>query len=142
MSDSQLTSNDLSASESPQRPLQGEDLLPPVEPPSGTFIVQLFVVPAVIVLLIVAVWLAVSWLVHRTRPDDLIKGLQGSGVARWQRASELADILRNKRYAAFKRDANAAQTLAAVLKREIEASGSAGGMEEKEVMLRFFLCRA
>ncbi|MEX0716972.1 MAG: HEAT repeat domain-containing protein [Planctomycetaceae bacterium] len=34
-----------------------EDHLPPVEPPSAGFIVQLFVVPAVIVLAIVGVWL-------------------------------------------------------------------------------------
>src|SRR6187200_789731 len=125
MSDSHHLSDDIAAEEARRRSLTGEDLLPPVEPPSATFIVQLFVVPAVIVVLIVGVWLTVSWLVHRTRPDDLIKGLQGSGVARWQRASELADILRNKRYEAFKRNEQSATDLAMILKREIEASNSA-----------------
>jgi HEAT repeat protein len=124
------------------RPVLGEELLPPVEPPSAGFIVQLFIVPAVIVLLIVGVWLLVSWLVHRTRPEDLIKGLQGASVSRWQRASELADILRNKRFAAFKRDSNAASTLASILRREIEAADTGSGMDEEDVMLRFFLCRA
>jgi HEAT repeat protein len=142
MSDTRVIPEEWSAEDDRRRPVLGEELLPPVEPPSAGFIVQLFVVPAVIVFLIVGVWLTVSWLVHRTRPDDLVKGLQGSGVARWQRASELADILRNKRFAAFKRDANAASTLAAILKREIEAAGSGDGMQDEYVMLRFFLCRA
>jgi HEAT repeat protein len=118
------------------------DLLPPVEPPSAGFIIQLFVVPALIVLLIVGVWLSVSWLVHRTRPQDLISGLEGTGVARWQRASELADILRNERYAAFKRDARAASQLAANLKREVANGETAKGMAPESVKLRFFLCRA
>jgi len=116
--------------------------MPPVEPPSAGFIIQLFVVPALIVLLIVALWLTVSWLVHRTRPQDLIQGLEGSGVARWQKASELADILRNERFADFKRDKEAASRLADNLRREIEAANVAGGMDGESVMLRFFLCRA
>src|SRR6476620_5894792 len=142
MSDTDFSSRDFQADGRDARPLSSEELLPPVEPPSARFIVQLFVVPAVIVLLIVGVWLTVSWLVHRTRPEDLVKGLQGSGVARWQRASELADILRNKRFAAFKRNANSAADLAGILKREVETAGSGDGMDEKNVMLRFFLCRA
>ena len=36
------------------RPPLGEDLLPPVEQPSARFIIQLFVVPALIVVMIVA----------------------------------------------------------------------------------------
>lgn len=131
-----------SAEYAPPRPLAGDELLPPVEPPSAGFIVQLFVVPAVIVVLIVAVWLMVSWLVHRTRPLDLVQGLEGTGVGRWQKASELADILRNERFADFKRDPAAAAKLATTLKREIEAAGPDGGMDGQSVMLRFFLSRA
>jgi hypothetical protein len=123
-------------------PLAGDELLPPIEPPSAGFILQLFVVPAVIVLLIVGVWLTVSWLVHRTQPKDLIQGLESGGVSRWQRASELADILRNKRYAYFRKDSEAAATLATILEREIEAAGPAGGMKDNDVNLRHFLCRA
>ena len=72
----------------PSRPPLGEDLLPPVEQPSARFIIQLFVVPALIVIGIVAVWLLFNWLVRQTtaQPEDLIKGLeQGARVARWQR---------------------------------------------------------
>ena len=134
--------DDPTAPQSGPRPLAGDEFMPPVEPPSAGFIIQLFVVPAVIVLLIVAVWLTVSWLVHRTRPQDLIQGLEGSGVARWQKASELADILRNERFADFKRNKEAASRLADNLRREIEAANVAGGMDGESVMLRFFLCRA
>jgi hypothetical protein len=131
------------SSELSPRPVAGDELLPPVEPPNAGFIIQLFVIPAVIVMLIVAVWLTVSWLVHRTRPQDLIQGLEGSGVSRWQKASELADILRNERFADFKRDETASSSLAAILTREIGVAGGDGsGMEGESVKLRFFLCRA
>jgi HEAT repeat protein len=121
----------------------GDELLPPVEPPSAGFIVQLFVVPALIVLVIVAVWFTFSWLVRRTTPDAVIQGLEhGPSVARWQRASELADMLRNRRFAEFKRNSNAAGDLARILEREIDRAGSGGGMEEEAITLRYFLARA
>jgi HEAT repeats len=125
----------------PSRPPLGEDLLPPVERPSARFIIQLFVAPALIVIGIVAVWLLFNWLVRQTsaQPKDLIKGLeQGARVARWQRASELANMLRNKRYADFKRDGSSAAHLAQILDREIDQ----GGMEDDDVEFRNFLARA
>lgn len=131
----------------PEKPpsVSGEDLLPPVEPPSASFILQLFVVPALIVLVIVAVWLTFSWVVHRAsgRPEDLVQRLQqGSSIARWQRASELADMLRNDRYRDFRTDSASAAKLAAILDKEIDAASGGNGMEEQAVMLRYFLCRA
>jgi HEAT repeat protein len=141
MSNSPPPTDDPNAPSMP-RPITGDELLPPVEPPSAGFIIQLFVIPAVIVMLIVGVWLTVSWLVHRTRPQDLVQGLRGTGVARWQKASELADILRNERFADFRRDEASAASLADILKREIEAAGDGKGFDGEAVMLRFFLCRA
>lgn len=128
----------------PTAPAHGDDLLPPVEPPSARFIIQLFVVPALIVMMVVGVWIVVSWLVHRTtmRPEDLIAGLETSSVARWQRASELADLLRNKRFAEFRQDGKAADQLAAILDREIDAAASGKGMDQESVTLRYFLARA
>jgi hypothetical protein len=121
----------------------GEDNLPPVEPPSAAFLIQLFVVPALIVLVIVGVWLTFTWLVRRTSPETMIQGLEsGPSVARWQRASELADMLRNKRFGEFKRDAKAAGQLARILNREIDQATSEHGMEEEEITLRYFLARA
>ena len=121
----------------------GDDLLPPVEPPSAGFIIQLFVVPALIVLVIVSVWLTFTWLVRRTSPEAMVQGLeQGPSVARWQRASELADMLRNKRFAEFKRNTEAASHLARILDREIDQAGTSDGMQEEQITLRYFLARA
>ena len=41
-----------------------DDSLPPVEPPSAAFLVQLFLVPGIIVAIIVCVWLSFHWLAH------------------------------------------------------------------------------
>lgn len=132
------------ASGGPSRPPLGAELLPPVEEPSAKFIIQLFVVPALIVAGIVGLWLAFSWLVRSTSlgPEKLIAGVdQGPSVARWQRASELADILHDKRYANFKRDHNSATQLAQILNREIDQSKD-GNDSEQAAYLRFFLTRA
>ncbi len=128
----------------PSRPPLGEELLPPVEQPSARFIVQLFVVPALIVMAIVGVWVSLSWLVRSTTigPEKLIEGVEsGPSVARWQRASELADMLHNKRYADLKRDHAAASHLARVLDREIDDSKD-GNDGQEAATLRYFLTRA
>jgi len=142
MSDPRIPPDESTADGSGSRSVAGEELLPPVEPPTAGFILRLFVVPAVIVLLIVGVSLTISWLVHRTRPEDLVLGLQGSGVYRWQRASELADILHSNRFPEFRRSHEAATNLARILRRDIEAAGSEGGMSPEDINLRDFLCRA
>jgi len=125
----------------PSRPPLGEELLPPVEQPSARFIIQLFVVPALIVIGIVGVWLMFNWLVRQTgaQPADMVAGLEnGQRVARWQKASELANMLQSKRYADFKRDGKSATKLAEILDREIER----GGMEGDDIEFRNFLARA
>jgi HEAT repeat protein len=120
-------------------PPAGADLLPPVEPPSAGFIIQLFVVPALIVMVIFGVWLTISSLVRRTSPEQIIEVLEhGRPIARWQRASELADVLRNERYAEFKRSPDAAAHVARILDREIDA----GAMSEDEVEFRKYLAHA
>jgi HEAT repeat protein len=121
-----------------------DDLLPPVEPPSAKFLIQLFVVPALIVTVIVCVWLMFGWIVHRStnRPENLIDGLERSGPVRWQRASELADMLRSQRYAELRRSKPAAVKLASLLDREIEAAATDGGLDSEAINLRYFLCRA
>src|SRR3954470_22419096 len=121
MNDSSLFSNEHRTIES--RPPLGEDLLPPVEQPSARFIIQLFVVPALIVALIVAVWLAFNWLVRSTElgPDQLIQGIeQGPNVARWQRARELAQKLQDKRYPEYRKNHKVASDVARMLDRELD----------------------
>jgi len=140
MNESQLSERPESTPYAPGAP-RGQDLLPPVEPPSAGFIVQLFVVPALIVLVIVGVALTFSWLVRRSasRPDDVIKGLeQGPAIARWQRASELADMLRNERFVGFKRSDKSAGELAQILKREIDDAN----MDDGAIAMRVYLVKA
>jgi HEAT repeat protein len=73
----------------------------------------------------------------------MIKGLEaGPSIARWQRASELADLLRNQRFADFKRNREAAADLARILNREIDQANSEHGMDEEDITLRYFLARA
>ena len=139
MNDSSLFSNEPQKIES--RPPLGEDLLPPVEQPSARFIIQLFVVPALIVALIVAVWLAFNWLVRSTElgPDQLIQGIeQGPNVARWQRARELADMLQDKRYPEFRQSHKAAADLARMLDRELDEAET----KEDAIEFRKYLVRA
>ena len=138
MNDSSLFNNEHRTIES--RPPLGEDLLPPVEPPSARFIIQLFVVPALIVALIVAVWLAFNWLVRSTElgPDQLIQGIeQGPNVARWQRARELADMLQDKRYPEFRQSHKSAGDLARMLDRELDQAETT----EDAIEFRKYLAR-
>jgi hypothetical protein len=121
----------------------GNELLPPVEPPSAGFIVQLFVVPAFIVIVILGVWLLFNSLVRRSSPEKVVEGLEGGPmVARWQRAKELGDMLRNERYAEFKRNPNAAANVARILDKEIDSARDNSGMREEDVMFRYFLAQA
>jgi hypothetical protein len=139
MNDSSLFSNEHRTIES--RPPLGEELLPPVEQPSARFIIQLFVVPALIVALIVAVWLAFNWLVRSTElgPDQLIQGIeQGPNVARWQRARELADMLQDKRYPEFRQSHGSAANLARMLDRELDEADK----KEDAIEFRKYLARA
>lgn len=70
--------------------------LPPVTPPSGKFIAQLFVIPAVIVAVAVGgIWF-VTWLVGGFfSPDQFLKDLRSNNAdVRWRRASDLSQVLK------------------------------------------------
>jgi hypothetical protein len=74
-------------------PRQG---LPPVAPPSGKFIVQLFLVPGLIVGLIVGVLLLFNWLFGGPRsPQAILANLDNANFEVRQRAAaELAQVLK------------------------------------------------
>src|SRR5207245_6315029 len=69
--------------------------LPPVVPPSGKFIVQLFLVPFLLVSAVVGVLLVVNWFVRSAHtPEDFLKRLDSSNPdVRWRSAEELAQVL-------------------------------------------------
>lgn len=114
------------------------DSLPPVEPPSAGFIVQLFVIPAVIVTIIVIVWGLFNWLAHMGNdPRDYVKALRRNNESRWQEAVNLANELQKSGNDELKQDAALAGELATLLNEEIDG----GSFDEKEVELRVYLCR-
>src|SRR5947209_16744064 len=69
--------------------------LPPVEAPSAGFIVQLFVIPAVVVAVIVVVWLLFGKLAGGERDAMEYVRLLRSPGAHWRTAYELASLIQN-----------------------------------------------
>lgn len=121
------------------RPLTPNDVLPPVEPPSAGFIVQLFVIPAVIVAIIIAVWATFNWLSHMgSDPRSDIQNLRRNNDQRFTAATNLASELSQAGNEELRKDPQALKEVVDILNNEI-ASGS---NEEKAVSFRAFLCRA
>ena len=122
--------------------LSPDDALPPVEPPSAGFIVQLFVVPGVIVLVVVMIWVLFNWLAQKDNDRDaFVRALSRNNEARWQAAFNLANALRAERGStrpSLTTDPQLARQLAEILKREIDA----GSMEQNPLTLRIYLCLA
>ena len=114
-----------------------DDRLPPVEPPSAGFIVQLFVIPALIVVIMFALGAGIKWLVERDNdPKSYVDALRRNNEARWQAAHDLADVLRNPRNASLKDDAHLAEQLAGILDKEIDE----GRLDKNPIELRVYLC--
>jgi len=129
------------AGEGRPAPLASDALLPPVEPPSGKFLLQLFVIPAVIVAVVVGVWLLINTVVNRGArdPQTLVRALRGSHQARFQKAMELADMLRmEQQYPQLKDNAELAQALAELLDEMRERGETA----ESAVTMRWIVCGA
>ena len=53
----------------PNQPQQRAEYLPPVTPPTATFLIQLFLIPLLIVSIIVVLWLLFSWVAHMGRDN-------------------------------------------------------------------------
>jgi HEAT repeats len=69
--------------------------LPPVEPPSAGFVVQLFVIPAAVVLVVIVVWLLFGKLAGGERDAiEYVRRLR-SPTANWRLAFELASLIQH-----------------------------------------------
>jgi hypothetical protein len=69
--------------------------LPPVEAPSAGFVVQLFVIPAVVVAVVIVVWLLFGKLAGGERdPAEYVRRLR-TGAGDWRSAFELASLIQN-----------------------------------------------
>jgi HEAT repeat protein len=72
-------------------------------------------------------------------PDEILRGLRSSNQARFQRAKDLADMLRQpERYPELKSNHDLSQKLAEYLNELVAAGNDA----EAEVSMRYFLCTA
>lgn len=113
------------------------DDLPPVQPPSAGFLVQLFLVPGIIVAIIVVVWVMVDWLAHmESDPQKFVDGLRRDTPDVWQKAEQLAEMLRSDR--SLKGNAKLAETLGQILDEKLKA----GLMDEGSINLRIYLSSA
>jgi hypothetical protein len=131
--------------DTPRRTVTQNDSLPPVEPPSAAFLVQLFLVPAVIVSIIVCVWLAFHWLAQLGNdPENYVKTLRRNNEGRWQAALNFANDLRGPGGAALKSDAGLARELGGILADEVESGRprAGGHTGEQSRTLCGYLCRA
>src|SRR5215470_18291586 len=94
-----------------------DDALPPVEPPSAGFLVQLFLIPGIIVAIIVVVWLLFHWLAQMGNdPREYVRKLRGNNEVRWQAAVNLAGALHGAAGDEIGRDSTLAAELAQILK--------------------------
>jgi hypothetical protein len=98
--------------------------LPPVEPPSGRFIAQLFLVPGLIVLGVVLALIAVFYLTKAGHtPEYFLRQLDSDNAdIRWRAASDLAQIIKrpDKDSLRWKTDAAFALDLAERLRRALD----------------------
>lgn len=134
----QATYSSMTQSPPPADRYSSADALPPVEPPSAGFIVQLFVIPAVIVLIVIVVWALFTWLAHMGNdPRSYVAALRRNNESRWQEAVNLANELQKSGNEGLKKDAVLANDLASLLNEEIDG----GSFDDKPVTLRVYLCR-
>lgn len=131
--------------ETSRRTISQDDSLPPVEPPSAAFLVQLFLVPAIIVGIIVSVWLAFHWLAQLGNdPEGYVRTLRRANEGRWQAALNLANDLRGPSAATLKADTKLAGDLAGILADEVVSGRpkQGGHTGEQSRTLCGYLCRA
>lgn len=141
MSDSSTANSDPSSTTSDiNMSLDGpKEFLPPVEPPTASFFMQLFVTPLLIVTAIVGIWFLVTWMVRAGgKPERLVDDIEQLNHGSWQQALTLANQLRNERNAALRSDTAIARRLADVLDQQLRATGDT----ESRYWLTVYLCRA
>lgn len=118
--------------------------LPPVEPPSAGFMVQLFVVPALIVLLVVGVWALFGKMASGKQDwQTLVSDLGSSNPHRQQRAAlGLAQLLKldlesEQESEGLVRNPRVARSLADLLQKQLASQTT----DKQQLMQQAFLAR-
>jgi HEAT repeat protein len=126
------------------KPLSPDKNLPPVQPPTFGFLIQLFVVPGVIVAAIVAVWMLFNWLAHMgSDPTQELETIQRGSKSRWLAAQNLAQQLHEDRLqedrnrsGKYCKDPEFCKKLAAALQQALDRDAY---KNEEELQLRYYL---
>ena len=119
--------------------------MPPVEPPSAGFIIQLFLIPALIVAAVIGVWALFGKLAaSETDWQQLVAELgSGNEHRRWRSALTLAQILRNEELAGPTADTKladnpeVARALSQLLKESLDSKSNL----EDDITHQEFLAR-
>jgi len=139
----------MSTYDPPPEEISPQRNLPPVQPPTAGFIVQLFVIPALVVLVIVLVWLLFNWLAHMGgNPASYVEAMKANRANSWQQAYNLAEEL--QRNEAARNDPELAKDVAGFLSELLAQPLPKYEPEEKhkrhlrseEAKRRGFLCQA
>ncbi len=138
-------------SESPasSEPYSPDKNLPPVQPPTLGFLVQLFVIPGMIVGVIVMVWMLFNWLAHMGNdPSKELDILASGSKGRWQAAFNLAKQLADDKEGKLRGNAEMAGKMAAILTTALDTPLNRGtkpsDINEKQeaIQLRYYLVRS
>lgn len=128
---------------SPSLP-QDDENLPPVEPPSAGFIVQLFLVPGLIVLAVIGVWALFERMTSSEQDwRRMVEEIrQENPHRRWRGAMGLIQILRADQQRGeagqqLSQNPEIAKALADMLEKELESKSSS----EEDIKHRTFLAR-
>jgi hypothetical protein len=126
-------------------PVSPDHNLPPVEPPSARFLLQLFVVPAVIVACVVLIWFGIEMLARRGEQDPAAIARELRSSQGYQKANELASMLQMpQRYPELRTNRELAGKIAKYLTElvDAEAGKSDADADDDAVPMRFVLAGA
>jgi HEAT repeat protein len=113
--------------------------LPPVQPPSAAFLIQLFVVPGMIVGAIVLICLLLNnMLVGRGDPQELLAELSKGNAGSWQKAKDVAHLMHDPGNDALRNSPELATLLTTMLRDRLDE----GSVRDDQVTQRIYLCIA
>lgn len=139
----------MSDSPATSEPYTPDKNLPPVQPPTLGFLVQLFVIPGLIVSVIVMVWMLFNWLAHMGNdPGKELDILASGSKGRWQAAFNLAKQLADDKEGKLRGNAEMAGKMVTVLTTALDTPLNKGtqpnDINEKQeaIQLRYYLVRS
>lgn len=122
------------------------EALPPIEPPTGGFIMQLFLIPLMIVSIVAVVVLLFNWLAHMgSDPQKLVDSIGRLDKGGWQSAHDLAQMMLDPHHGELRGSSEIALKISKLLDQQIDSfdqqlENNKGKVDLEQVMLRAYLC--